>query len=188
MRAGETVAIAGPPRSEWFQISLGVQIAGGISVGVYPRQSRESLAHLLGHSRARVFFASEVSDLETALEVVRAGSAPRLRVLVNGIGTLDERFTFDDGEQQERVWKLKPLGDGSYSATAGDVVGEAALQVAGNSLFLDYVLRVPYGGDTIDVRIDDRMYLVSERVLLNESIMTKWGFEVGQITLVIEKE
>jgi hypothetical protein len=31
------------------------------------------------------------------------------------------------------------------------------------------------------------MYLVSERVLLNESIMTKWGFEVGQITLVIQK-
>jgi hypothetical protein len=25
-------------------------------------------------------------------------------------------------------------------------------------------------------------------VLLNESVMTKWGFKVGQITLVIEKE
>jgi hypothetical protein len=31
------------------------------------------------------------------------------------------------------------------------------------------------------------MYLVSERVLLNESIMTKWGFEVGSLMLVIEK-
>ena len=28
----------------------------------------------------------------------------------DGIGTLDERFTFDDGEQQVRVWKLKPEG------------------------------------------------------------------------------
>ncbi len=105
-----------------------------------------------------------------------------------GVGTLDERFTFDDGEQQTRVWKLQPEGEGRYSATAGDVVGEAELQVAGNSLFLDYVLRIPYGNDTIDVSIDDRMYLVSERVLLNESIMTKWGFEVGQIMLVIEKQ
>ena len=61
------------------------------------------------------------------------------------------------------------------------------MQVAGNSLFLDYVLRIPYDGDTVDLRIDDRMYLVSERVLLNESIMTKWGFEVGRILLVIEK-
>jgi len=105
----------------------------------------------------------------------------------DGIGTLDESFVFDNGERQRRVWKLKPEGDGHYSASAGDVVGEAELQVAGNSLFLDYVLRVPYGDDTIDLRIDDRMYLVSEKVLLNESIMTKWGFEVGQIMLVIEK-
>lgn len=105
----------------------------------------------------------------------------------DGVGTLDEEFVFDDGERQTRVWKLKPEGDGKYIATAGDVVGAGSMQVAGNSLFLDYVLRIPYGDGTIDLRIDDRMYLVSERVLLNESIMTKWGFEVGQIMLVIEK-
>ena len=95
---------------------------------------------------------------------------------------------FDDGEQQTRVWKLTPHGNGKYSGTAGDVVGEASMQVAGNSLFLDYVLRIPYDGDTIDLRIDDRMYLVSDTVLLNESIMTKWGFEVGEIVLMIEKQ
>ncbi len=106
----------------------------------------------------------------------------------DGVGTLDERFVFDDGERQTRVWKLTPQGDNKYSGTAGDVVGEATLQVAGNSLFLDYVLRIPYGGDTIDLRIDDRMYLVSDNVLLNESILTKWGFEVGELVLVIEKQ
>jgi hypothetical protein len=105
----------------------------------------------------------------------------------DGFGTLDESFVFDDGEQQKRVWTLKPSGDSSYLATAGDVIGEGKMTVAGNSVFLDYVLRVPYDGDTIDLRIDDRMYLVSDRVLLNESIMTKWGFEVGSLMLVIEK-
>ena len=105
----------------------------------------------------------------------------------DGIGTLDESFVFDDGEQQKRVWTLKPSADNHYIATAGDVIGEGIMKVAGNSVFLDYVLRVPYDGDSIDLRIDDRMYLVSERVLLNESIMTKWGFEVGSLMLVIEK-
>jgi len=105
----------------------------------------------------------------------------------DGIGTLDESFVFDDGEKQTRVWTLKPNGNNSYVATAGDVIGDGRMKVAGNSVFLDYVLRVPYDGDSIDLRIDDRMYLVSERVLLNESIMTKWGFEVGSILLVIEK-
>jgi len=79
------------------------------------------------------------------------------------------------------------MGDGSYVATAGDVIGEGSMKVAGNSVFLDYVLRIPYGDSTIDLHIDDRMYLVTERILLNESIMTKFGFEVGEITLVIEK-
>jgi len=105
----------------------------------------------------------------------------------DGIGTLDENFIFDDGEKQSRIWTLKPVGDNAYSATAGDVIGDGKMMVAGNSIFLDYVLRIPYDGDTIDLRIDDRMYLVSDRVLLNESIMTKWGVEVGRIMLVIEK-
>lgn len=121
-------------------------------------------------------------------QVIRYFSAEIKANWVNGIGTLDEKFVFDDGEQQTRVWKLKPEPDGSYVATAGDVIGEGKMKVAGNSLFLDYVLRIPYGDGTIDLRIDDRMYLVSERVLLNESVMTKWGFKVGQITLVIEKQ
>ena len=121
-------------------------------------------------------------------EVMRYFSASIKAYWVDGIGTLDESFVFDDGEEQTRVWKLRPNADGSYVATAGDVIGEGKMKVAGNSLFLDYVLRIPYGDDTIDLRIDDRMYLVSEKVLLNESVMTKWGFKVGQITLVIEKK
>jgi hypothetical protein len=107
----------------------------------------------------------------------------------DGVGTLDEQFVFDDGEQQNRVWTLVPsdAGVGMYMASAPDVIGEATMQVAGNSLFLDYVLRVPYGNGTIDLRIDDRMYLVSERVLLNQSRMSKWGVDVGELVLVIRK-
>ncbi len=120
-------------------------------------------------------------------KVIRYFSASIDASWQDGIGTLDERFVFDDGELQTRVWTLRPMGDNHYVATAGDVIGDGKMQVAGNSLFLDYVLRIPYDGDTLDLRIDDRMYLVSERVLLNESIMTKWGFEVGRIMLVIEK-
>ncbi|MFT5659131.1 MAG: hypothetical protein ACI9KN_002414 [Gammaproteobacteria bacterium] len=105
----------------------------------------------------------------------------------DGVGTLDEVFTFDDGEQQRRIWKLVKDESGNYTGSANDVVGTTTLKVAGNSLFLDYILRIPYGEDSLDLHIDDRMYLISDRVLLNESVMSKWGFEVGQVTLVIEK-
>jgi hypothetical protein len=105
----------------------------------------------------------------------------------DGVGTLDEVFRFDDGEEQKRIWRLVRNDSGGYIGSANDVVGTSRLEVAGNSLFLDYVLRIPYEDGTLDLHIDDRMYLVSERVLINESVMTKWGFEVGQITLVIKK-
>ena len=54
-------------------------------------------------------------------------------------------------------------------------------------MFLDYVLRVPYKDGTIDVRIDDRMYLVTPDTLINESVMRKFGFRVGEILLSIER-
>ena len=105
----------------------------------------------------------------------------------DGIGTLEELFQFDDGERQVRVWTLTPTGIGTYTATAPDVIGDGGMQVSGNSLFLDYMLRIPYGDSTIDLRIDDRMYLVSEKVMLNQSRMVKWGFDVGELVLVIQK-
>lgn len=105
----------------------------------------------------------------------------------DGVGTLDEVFIFDDGEEQRRTWKLVKDDSGNYLGSANDVVGTSTLNIAGNSLFLDYVLRIPYEDGTLDLNIDDRMYLVSDRILINESVMTKWGIEVGQITLVIEK-
>lgn len=105
----------------------------------------------------------------------------------NGIGTLDEKFVFDDGEKQSRIWTLTPDKQGSYTGTASDVVGSSTLQAAGNALFLNYTLRVPYKSSTLDIKIDDRMYLINEKLLINESKMSKWGFDVGQITLVIEK-
>lgn len=105
-----------------------------------------------------------------------------------GVGTLDENFVFDDGEKQQRIWTIVKDDAGKYIGTANDVIGSPQLKVAGNSLFLNYVLRIPYEDGTLDLNIDDRMYLVSENVLINESIMTKWGFHVGEIILVIEKE
>jgi hypothetical protein len=104
-----------------------------------------------------------------------------------GVGTLDENFVFDDGEKQRRVWTIVKDDAGKYVGTANDVIGSSQLKVAGNSLFLNYVLRIPYEDETLDLNIDDRMYLVSENVLINESVMTKWGFQVGEIVLVIEK-
>lgn len=105
----------------------------------------------------------------------------------NGVGTLVEVFVFDDGEVQERTWIMTPDDQGNYSATANDVVGSGDIKISGNALFMNYVLQVPYDGDLLEVNVDDRMYMVKEDVVINESIMKKFGVEVGYLSIVIEK-
>lgn len=107
-----------------------------------------------------------------------------------GVGTLDEVFRFDDGEVQTRVWTLTPNDDGSLHADAGDVVEPGTMRWQGNAINMKYMLRVAYGDgdDTIDVNMDDWMYLITPDTLINETRMTKWGFAVGEIVLVIQKQ
>ena len=105
----------------------------------------------------------------------------------NGVGTLAEVFVFDDGEVQKRTWIMTPDDQGRYSATANDVVGSGDIKISGNALFMNYVLQVPYDGDLLEVNVDDRMYMVKEGVVINESVMKKFGVEVGYLSIVIEK-
>ena len=121
-------------------------------------------------------------------EVIRYFNASIIASWEDGVGKLDETFYFDDGEEQKRIWILQPDGSGELTGTAGDVIGSTQLEVSGNSLFMNYMLRVAYDDGTLVLNIDDRMYRVSDRVVINESTMSKWGFEVGNIILVIEKD
>jgi hypothetical protein len=105
----------------------------------------------------------------------------------NGVGTLDEKFIFDDGEIQYRTWKLSPTSQAKFKATAGDVIGVGEGEFAGNAINLNYVLAVKYNNSTINLRVDDWMWLVDSNTVLNESTLTKFGFKVGSVQLVILK-
>lgn len=102
-------------------------------------------------------------------------------------GTLDERFTYSDGERQRRVWHLRHLGQGAYTGRADDVVGEARGQTSGNAFRWGYTLRLPVDGRTWDVEFDDWMFLVDERVMLNRATMSKFGVKLGEVQLAFDK-
>jgi hypothetical protein len=124
-------------------------------------------------------------------KVIRYFNADIKAYWENNIGTLDEKFTFNDGEVQSRIWKLNPIksSDGTlhYTATAGDVIGVAQGTAGGNAFNLAYVLAVKYDGDTINVSVNDWMWLINDKTILNESVLTKFGFKVGSIQLTIIK-
>jgi hypothetical protein len=163
-------------------------LLGGIAAGCAP-VSVTDYRELEPRLELESFFQGKL----TAHGVVKARSGRVIRIFnadidaywENGRGVLDEDFLFNDGERDNRKWVLTPAGDNRYTGTAGDVVGEGTLELAGNSAFLEYTLRIPYGDGTVDVRVDDRMYLVAPGVLLNETEMRKFGVRVGSILLVI---
>ena len=102
-------------------------------------------------------------------------------------GVLDEHFTWADGTTSRRVWTLRRQPDGRYIGTADDVVGEAIGEVAGNALRWRYVLALPVDGKVYHVDFDDWMFLIDDKVMLNRSRMSKWGFYLGEVTLSFTK-
>jgi len=103
------------------------------------------------------------------------------------VGTLDERFTYSDGTTQRRVWTLTRLGENLYRGTAEDVVGEAIGTIRGNALRWRYVLALPVDGKVYNVDFDDWMFLIDDKVMLNRSVMSKFGFRLGEVTLSFNK-
>jgi len=102
-------------------------------------------------------------------------------------GVLDERFTYADGRQERRIWRLTKQADGRYTGQADDVVGTASGRTAGNAFQWAYTLKLPVDGKVYEVQFDDWMYLVDERVMLNRATMSKFGFRLGEVTLSFQK-
>ncbi len=102
-------------------------------------------------------------------------------------GVLDEHFQWSDGSTSRRVWRLTRQADGTYRGTADDVIGEAIGEVSGNALRWRYVLELPVDGKTYHVDFDDWMFLMNDKVMMNRSYMSKWGFRLGEVTLTFVK-
>lgn len=102
--------------------------------------------------------------------------------------TLDERFVYDDGERQQRIWQIVETAPKRYEGRAGDVIGIAQGEAAGSVLNWHYTLDLPYKDDSIHVQFDDWMYLHEDDTLLNRAEVTKWGFKVGEVTLFFQKQ
>jgi hypothetical protein len=100
---------------------------------------------------------------------------------------LDERFRFSDGETDRRVWKITKTGPHSYEGRAGDVIGVAQGEAYGNALNWRYDMDLKVGDSTLRVHFNDWMFLQPSGVLLNRARVTKFGFDIGEVTLAFMK-
>ena len=102
-------------------------------------------------------------------------------------GILDERFTYSDGTTQQRIWRIEKSGAESYTGTADDVIGVASGKVAGNSLHWIHTLKLPVDDKVYEVEFDDWMFLQQDGVMINRSVMKKFGIRLGEVPLFFRK-
>ncbi len=137
--------------------------------------------YFLGSTDAWGMFQKRSGEVVKRFHVEITGSKQGEQLL------LDERFSYDDGTRQQRVWTLTRQSDGSWHGTAPDVVGVAIGEVSGNALHWQYNLLLPGDDSTWEMHFDDWMFMMNDTVMINRASMQKWGMEAGQVTLFFTK-
>ncbi|WP_044617419.1 DUF3833 domain-containing protein [Gynuella sunshinyii] len=102
-------------------------------------------------------------------------------------GELHEQFHYYDGEDQQRVWRIQKLDDGSFEGRADDILGPAVGASNGNAINWHYVIDLPVGGKVYRVKFDDWMWLMNDGVLINRSYIKKFGITVAELTIFIQR-
>jgi hypothetical protein len=148
--------------------------------GTGPRLVLED--YFLGHTRAWGLFEDRFGNIRRQFVVDIDGTMEGDELV------LVEDFVYDDGETDQRIWRIRRTGDDAYEGRAGDVVGVARGRVAGRALNWSYEVDLPIGERTWRVRFDDWMLLQDEEVLLNRATVSKWGITLGEVTIFFRRD
>lgn len=71
VKKGDRVALIGQNRYEWVVSDLGIVLAGGISVGLYPTLSPEQMEYAINHSESEIIFLEGEEQLDKLIEIWR---------------------------------------------------------------------------------------------------------------------
>jgi hypothetical protein len=104
------------------------------------------------------------------------------------VGTLKEDFVYSDGRKDQRTWTITFQDDRTFTATAHDVVGIAKGTQDGNAVNMSYVLDAKRAsGETIRLTMDDWLFLMDEKTLINRTSMKKYNITVGELVITFKK-
>ena len=107
----------------------------------------------------------------------------------DNVGTFNEKITYTDGKVDKRVWKFTKISDSYYEATTPDVIGKAEIKVSGNAMNWKYTMNVKVDDNTTyKIDFDDWMFLMDDGKLVNRNYFHKYGVDVGELTLFMEKQ
>lgn len=121
-------------------------------------------------------------------EVIRRFDVNMVGSWEGDVGTLDEDFTYYDGETQKRIWTITKIANKNYEGTADDILGTAIGRTEGSAVRWAYEMNLPVDGTTYKIKFDDWMFLMNDDILINRSYLKKFGITVGEVTLVMQKQ
>ncbi len=103
--------------------------------------------------------------------------------------TLDETFRYGLGEGPEtRVWVITRNEDGSYGGSAGDIAGPATGESFGNAFRWTYEMDLPVDDTTYRVSFEDWFIAFDDQRLLNRSYIQKFGLDMAEVTIFMERQ
>jgi len=101
--------------------------------------------------------------------------------------TLTEHLVYDSGEKLERIYEITKIDDHHYEARTADIVGVAKLESYGNVLKWTYDLRQKIADSIWTLHFNDWMWLQSDGVVINRAYASKFGFDVGEVIMSVQK-
>lgn len=103
--------------------------------------------------------------------------------------TLDETFQYAVGKgPAKRAWRIVRLDDGQYRGTAGDILGEAVGSTFGNAFRWSYRMDIPVDDTVYEVSFEDWFWVIDDQRLFNRSYIQKFGFDVAEVTIFMERQ
>ena len=114
LKDGDCVAISGKNTAQWFMADLAISMAGLVSVGLYPKQSKEHISFILEHSEAKAIFLGPMPDMQDFLDSVPTGTK-----LIS--------MPYDDVPVQEYQWDTlvaenKAMSESDYKTPETDTL------------------------------------------------------------------
>ena len=137
--------------------------------------------YFVGHTKAWGFFQDRFGTVRREFVVDIQG------YMDGDVLVLDEDFVYADGEIDNRVWRIRDLGDGRYEGEADDIIGKAIGERRGKALRWGYDFDLEVGERTWRVTFDDWMLLQDDNVMINRTTVSKWGFTLGEVYIFFQK-
>ncbi len=94
---------------------------------------------------------------------------------------MSEAFRYESGRRQTREWTLTLSNDGTIRAEAPDVIGIGEGRQEGNSVLLNYRIRLPEDAGGHVLTVTDWMYLTPNGTIINRSQFRKFGIKVAEL-------